>query len=148
MTTRQTLIAAAAALSLVAVGCGEKCNEETPPVETASLKASCDDMAPNTAVTVTIPVCPTCNQGTPTCTYRADNLAAGIIQLEPLAEACESSNSCPPVNPASCPAQPLACEFVTPVAEATYTLTIVTADGSTIDKGFPIAAGGGTTCAL
>ncbi|HEX9243227.1 MAG TPA: hypothetical protein VF875_12355 [Anaeromyxobacter sp.] len=129
----------AASLGLLATGCGEvpgaKCGDQTPPVSGAP--ASCTALA-GTKVTVPVRVCPRCDQATPRCLVHTENASGGQITLEPIAEVCDPSTSCPPVDPASCSFQPLDCEFTAP-APGHYQLVVAT-PGTALDTPLTVLA--------
>jgi hypothetical protein len=117
---------AVATVSLLAAGCGgsssTSCSDQTPPVSAAP--ASCTALT-GTKVTVPVRVCPRCDQATPTCLVHTENVSSGQITLEPVSQVCDPSTSCPPVDPASCSFQALACEFTAP-APGSYQLIVAT----------------------
>lgn len=118
MKTRPALSALTVAAAVVSfTGCGEKCPTETPQVQALQ---SCTAQ-PGALVTVNLRLCPTCNQAPITCTADLSAAASsGQIHLDPLAEACESSNSCPP----SCSTNTVGCTFQAPSTPGTYTLVV------------------------
>ena len=138
--------ALAAVLAVMASGCGDKCNDETPPVRANGLP-TCPSMAAGVPVTVQLGVCPRCDQGSPRCEVRLENVGSGAIQLEPLSEVCEASSSCPIVDPASCPLTPLTCAFTTP-GVGNYQLVVVEPSGTPRQVPFTVAATGSNSCTL
>ena len=82
------ITACAAAVGLSA--CGDKCPTETPQVDAV---ANCT-ARPGSTVTVPLRLCPTCNQTAASCDVDTSQAASsGIIQLDPVVEACESASS-------------------------------------------------------
>ena len=127
---------AAAALALAAAGCGDKCNDQTPPVKAVP---DCE-VVEGTAVTVPVQVCPRCDQASPRCIVHVD---ATQIQLEPLSEVCDPSSSCPIVDPVSCQFAPLSCTFTAPPASADpYQIVVVTPDGGSKVRDLTVLAVG------
>jgi hypothetical protein len=137
MRIRIATLAAAAALAAAASGCGQKCNDQTPPVAAAP---NCTAIA-GAVVPVPIRVCPRCDQGTPSCDVRY-NSGSGRFTLEPLAEVCDPNSSCPIVNPSSCPFAPVTCTLTAP-ADSTqaYYLDVITPDG-VLTKNLTVLAAG------
>ncbi len=124
---------------LLAPGCGndtKSCASETPTVNKQA--STCDGMAAGQTVQVALQICPTCNQTDAECQVDLSNVATGIIHLDPLVHACDTSNSCPP----SCAASPLTCTFTSPAA-GTYSLYI---GDSTTPVSF-VVGGADTSCA-
>ena len=107
-------IAAAALLALAAglSGCGEKCNTE--PVAKVEEAMSCT-ATPGARVTLGVRLCPTCNQTGATCEVDTSQAESGIIQLDPIVEACEDVTSCASPAPA-CEVNALPCSFDAPTA--------------------------------
>lgn len=136
MKTRSAFTALAlTAAALAWTGCGTTCPTETPQVQAVQ---SCT-VAPGATVTVNLRLCPTCNQTPITC--NADLSAAagsGQIHLDPLAEACEGSTSCPP----SCSSNTVGCTFQAPSAPGSYTLLVFDpASGNTLTGTLQVTAG-------
>lgn len=121
MSTRIATLAVAAALAATAAGCGDKCNEQTPPV--SQVPPGCTANA-GAAIQVGIHVCPKCDQGVPTCVVRAENAAGGQILLEPVSEVCDPQ-SCPLPNLNTCPFATMNCAIPGLPAGA-YTLVVNT----------------------
>ena len=81
----------AVAVAVAVAGCGDdSCNEESMDVLQETVPA-CSDLAPG-PVTVSFQVCATCNHIATSCTV---DRQGSTVQLDPLAEACESASSCP-----------------------------------------------------
>ena len=140
MPTRSLAIAAALAVAVLAAGCGNKCNDQTPPV--SAVPASCTAVA-GSQVSMPVHVCPKCDQGTPTCD--AHPLNGGQIVLEPVSEVCDPNSSCPLVDPASCPFATMSCTFTAPANPDTYQLVVVTPEGQ-ITRTLTVVASGATSC--
>lgn len=142
MRTRSLTLAAAFALGLgiAAAGCGNKCNDQTPPVAGAP---NCQAVA-GSPVTVPLRVCPKCDQGTPECLVHLDNVAQGQITLEPVAEVCDPNSSCPIIDPASCQFAPVSCTFTAPAA-GSYNVVVVTPEGPD-NRTLTVAAAGSSSC--
>lgn len=120
-----TLVAAAAAVALVATGCGtnDTCSEETPPISEGGVP-DCT-AAPGTLVQVPIRVCPECDQGPTRCEVHLEHVGDGFIQLEPLSEVCDPDPGCPVVVPRTCEVSPVVCTFTAP-AQGNYRLVVIT----------------------
>ncbi len=113
MKLRKAVVVAAA---LAAAACSsEKCPTETPGVNTVS--ASCTVLSGST-VNYPIKLCPTCNLTNVTCEVDLSAVGQGQIFLDPKAEACSDSSSCPP----SCSFSNDTCAFTAP-AVGNYTVT-------------------------
>jgi hypothetical protein len=115
-------VAAAALLALAAglSGCGEKCNTE--PVAKVEEAQSCT-AAPGARVTLGVRLCPTCNQTGATCEVDDSQASSGIIQLDPIVEACEDVTSCASPAPA-CEVNALPCSFDAPMEPDTYDVRV------------------------
>ena len=133
-----TVCAAAVGLS----ACGDKCPTETPQVDAV---ANCTATAGST-VTVPLRLCPTCNQTAASCDVDTSQAASsGIIQLDPVVEACESASSCAP----GCDPNAINCTFAAPSQPGPYDLIVFNpATNSTITKRLDVVASGGTSCAF
>jgi Fe-S-cluster containining protein len=145
MTRRSAAVALLSAAVLLGTGCGEKCKNETPAVFQAP---TCGTLQAGAEISVHVNVCPACDN-VATCAVLADELAStGIIQLEPQAEVCE--DSCPSINPGSCPFRPLTCRFTAPVSSNANGYTIYLIDPASPDGfrpiPFDVGTTGGTTC--
>ena len=124
---------------LLAAGCGDSksCASESPTVNKQT--NTCSGMAAGQSVQVALQICPTCNQTDAECQVDLSAVSTdGIIHLDPLVHACDTSNSCPP----SCDASPLTCTFTSPSA-GTYSLYI---GASTTPVNFTVG-GANTSCA-
>jgi hypothetical protein len=135
-----------AALPFAMSGCGgSDCPSATPPLK--QLPSACPSMAAAATVTVNLHVCPRCDQSSPSCRVDLGGVASSsIIQLDPLALVCSADSSCPIVDPASCPAQALACTFTAPAA-GNYNLLVVDQNGNAQNVPFTVVDGGTqTTC--
>ncbi len=147
MRTRTAAFAVTAAALGILAGCGDnKCNDQTPPI---SAVPSCTAGA-ETQVSVPINVCPRCDQGPTTCTVdlaSANPMGGNAIELVPLSPVCEANSSCPIVDPASCPAAAVNCTFTTPATLGSYTLVVITPEGTQVpNKTFNVAASGSLNC--
>ncbi len=116
--TPQALAALAfvAAGSLV-IGCGgdSGCPTETPRIDAIQ---SCTAQ-PGATVSVRLRLCPTCNLTGITCEVDLSGVASsGTIFLDPVAERCEGTSSCPP----ACSNNEAVCTFTAPSTSDTYTL--------------------------
>lgn len=132
----------AAALAVLGAGCGNKCKNETPKICDSSLP-TCSNMAAGQTVTVSFHATPACNQAAPQCVVIMDNVSAGsgTIQFDAQAEACESSNSCPPPT---CAIERLDCRFTAP-PPGTYGLVVFDANGTPSQGTFVSASNGQQT---
>ena len=142
--TRRLALAAVAALPLALAGCDNKCPTENPKIATVP---TCPTMAAGAPVTVTLRVCPTCNLSAPECSVVLPNATDPVtIQLDPIMQACDPANSCPPDN--SCALNSaVSCSFTTPSASGTYQLLVFDpATGSPVVRDFTVASGGATSC--
>ena len=148
--TRRLALAAAFAGVLAASlpGCGgEKCPTENPTISGGAAGVPvCTGGAAvqaGTTVTVNLRICPTCNQTADVCNVvlplPTDN--PKIIQLDPLVQACDSANSCPP----SCLTKAVACTFTAPAAGA-YQLLVSDPSGVYQQPFQVVAAAGSTSC--
>ncbi len=145
--TRRLALAAAFAGVLAASlpGCGgEKCPTENPTISggAAGVPVCTGGSAvqAGTTVTVNLRICPTCNQTADVCNVtlpQGDN----IIQLDPLVQACDSANSCPP----SCLTKAVACTFTAPAA-GSYQLLVSDPSGVYQQPFQVVAAAGSTSC--
>lgn len=145
--TRRLALAAAFAGALAASlpGCGgEKCPTENPTISGGSAGVPvCTGGAAVQAgatVTVNLRICPTCNQTADVCNVtlpQGDN----IIQLDPLVQACDPANSCPP----SCLTKAVPCTFTAPAAGA-YQLLVSDPSGVYQQPFQVVAASGSTSC--
>jgi len=139
---RNTVLAAAVvALAGGLSGCGEKCNTE--PVAKVDEAQSCT-AAPGATVSIGLRLCPTCNQTGATCDV--DTSAAvsdGVIQLDPIVEACEDVTSCPSPQPA-CQTNPLACTFQAPNEPGTYQVRVYDPATNTFPTVATLTVGSGT----
>jgi len=125
---------------LLAAGCGSEsttCASETPTVNKQA--STCDSMAAGQPVQVALQICPTCNQTDAECRVDLSGVASGIIHLDPLVHACDTSNSCPP----SCSASPLTCTFTSPSDPGPYNMYV---GDSTTPVEFTVG-GADTSCA-
>lgn len=146
-TRRLTLAAAfAAVLAAGLSGCGgDTCPTENPNLSggAAGVPVCTGGTAVQAGATVTVSlrICPTCNQTADVCTVtlpQGDN----IIQLDPLVQACTSSTSCPP----ACTLKPLGCTFTAPAA-GNYNLLVNDPASGVVMQPFQVVAdGGATTC--
>ncbi|GAO02250.1 hypothetical protein [Anaeromyxobacter sp. PSR-1] len=134
MKTRNALSAAAlAAAALLAAGCGtDTCPTETPKID---LIQSCT-ATPGATVPVRLKACPTCNQNITRCEV---DVQGGYIQLDPLAEACDSSTSCPP----GCATNDVVCNVTAPSTPGTYTLIVSNGTGGTLQGQLDVAEASG-----
>jgi hypothetical protein len=143
----QALAAAAALVALGGLaGCGEKCNTE--PVARVDDAQSCT-VSPGAPVTVGVRLCPTCNQTGATCDVDVSQVSSGIIQIDPIVEACEDVTSCPSPTP-SCQVAPLPCSFTAPTTPDVYDIRVY----DTATNTFPtvatltVAPGAAASCAF
>jgi hypothetical protein len=117
MKVRRGIAIAACAAAFGLSGCGETCPTETPQVQDV---ADCTAQA-NTTVTYPVRLCPTCNQTGASCDVDLSAAASqGIIHLDPVVEACNSANTCPP----GCDVQPFSCTFTAPSQPGTYEVLV------------------------
>lgn len=132
MQTRNVLSAAAlAAAALLVAGCGnDTCPTETPKIDAIE---SCT-VAPGAAVQVKVRACPTCNQNITRCEV---DVQGGQIQLDPLAEACDSSTSCPP----SCATDEVVCTFTAPSTPGSYPMFAYNGAGGTVGGTLDVSSG-------
>jgi hypothetical protein len=115
--TAHRLLIALALVAGFAAGCGGgSCPTETPRIDAIQ---SCTAQ-PGQTVNVSLRLCPTCNQTGITCEVDTSTVSAGYIQLDPVAERCEGSSSCPP----SCSQNEAVCSFKAPAAPGDYTLRV------------------------
>ncbi len=125
---------------LLAPGCGsdtKSCASESPTVNKQT--NTCTGVGAGQTVQVSLQICPTCNQSDAECQVDLSAVDTGIIHLDPLVHACDTSNSCPP----SCSASPLTCTFTAPAA-GTYNLFIGDSPNSVP---FTVVGGGTGSCA-
>jgi hypothetical protein len=100
-------------------GCGEQC--KTEPVAKVDEAESCT-AAPGTPVTIGVRLCPTCNQTGASCDVDTSQASSsGIIQLDPIVEACQDVTSCANPSP-SCQSAPLPCQFTAPTEPGPYSI--------------------------
>lgn len=149
MTTgKSRALAAAAALVAAAglAGCGEKC--KTEPVAKVEEAQSCT-AAPGAPVSVGVRLCPTCNQTGATCEVDTSQAASGIIQLDPVVEACEDVTTCPTQEPA-CQVAPLPCRFSAPAAPGAYEIVVYDPQTNTLPTvaTLEVVAGAPSSCAF
>lgn len=148
-TARRLAVLLTAALPLALAGCGgDTCPTEVAKVSAAP--ASCQ-LAPNTVVTVTVPLCTSCNQSAPACVVvPPDPTVPGdrSFQLDTTAQACTSDSSCPGGAGCFFPAPSVTCTFQTPPVGSNnnWFFTIIDQSGVQVDQGFTVAANGGTGC--
>jgi hypothetical protein len=121
-TGKARALAAAAALAAFGglAGCGEKC--KTEPVADVEAAQSCT-AAPGTPVSVGVRLCPTCNQTGATCEVDTSQAASGVIQLDPIVEACEDVTTCASQEP-TCQVAPLPCSFTAPAEPGPYDIRV------------------------
>jgi hypothetical protein len=149
MKTRHAL----AALSLAAAGglvtgCGSEgvsggCPTETPPIQAIQ---SCTAQ-PGATVSVNVRTCPSCNQTGISCAVDLrDAATSGVILLDPVAQVCEGSTSCPP----GCELDTIVCTFTAPSAPDTYQLHVFDPTTQTVKVGDldVVAASGPVACAF
>ena len=143
-TSRRLAVFAAAALSLVIAGCGTN----TCPTESAKIASSggvatgvptCADIQAGAAVTVKLGVCPRCDQTYDACNVTLPTATDGNLQLDPLVQVCQASNSCPAP---SCAA--VTCTFTAPAA-GSYSLLVYDPDLGPISRPFTVVNGGTST---
>lgn len=141
---RIATVVTAAAVALASAGCNEPCKSENVDVVEASVPPSCSSMAGGVPITVSFEVCVRCNEATPTC--RVDAQGGGIL-LDPMAEACDDSSSCPLPScafPGGTDLATVSCAFTAPASD--FTLLIYDAgQGTTIPVAFEVG-GSNTTC--
>lgn len=132
MKTRNALSAAAlSAAALLAAGCGtDTCPTETPKIDAIQ---SCT-VAPGATVQVKLRACPTCNQNITRCEV---DFQGGQIQLDPLAEACDSSTSCPP----SCAPDEVVCTFTAPTTPGSYPMFAFNGTSGTVNGTLDVSSG-------
>ncbi len=144
-TARRTATFAAAVAGLLAplwiAGCDNACPTEAPQV---SAVPTCSGMKPTGTLTIQIRICPTCNQTAAECQVVPPGVD-GIIQLDPIVQACDPSGSCPP----ACNLNALSCSFPSPGAGNYTVLVADPAGGTPIQRDFIVAAGGSSdSCSL
>ncbi len=134
-------VAALVAAAFVAAGCGSQCKNETPVLDQWP---SCPPLQAGAQITVDLRVCPSCSNAA-TCAVDTSQVGAGFVFLEPQAQVCQ--DSCPLVNPSSCPYQPLSCTFTAPAA-GSYTIMVADPNANTGQQAIPItvSASGATSC--
>lgn len=139
MTTRH-LIAIVVALAGFGAGCGGgSCPTETPRIDAIQ---SCTAQ-PGQSVTVQLRLCPTCNLTGISCEVDTSNVAsAGTIQLDPVAERCESSSSC---GTLACSSNEAPCTFTAPTTPGTYTLRAFDPSSNSFRQG-QLDVGGAYSC--
>lgn len=151
-TARRLAAAAAFSLGLAApfafTGCNDKCPSEVAKVNTPP---TCPLLAANADVTVTLPLCTSCNQTAPECTVVPPTSLPGDVafQLDAVVQACTSSSSCP----LGCdnPAPTVTCRFHSPSDTAvTYEFVLVGPDGNEVTPRptFRVGATSVTTCGI
>lgn len=122
MKTRHALAAIlfVAAGGLV-TGCGSEGVSGGCPVETPQINAiqSCTAQ-PGSTVSVLLRTCPTCNLTNPSCEVDLSGASGGTIVLDPVAERCADSSSCPP----SCAVNEVVCTFTAPNTPDVYRLQV------------------------
>jgi len=136
--TRRLALAAAALLPLALAACDNKCPTQNPKLATNGVP-TCSGIAAGAEVTVTIGVCPRCDQAYDACTVTLPAAGDNLIQLDPLVQVCDANPSCP-LDP-SC--VPVRCSFQAPAA-GTYQLLVYDPEtGGTVSRDFTTVAGGG-----
>jgi hypothetical protein len=99
-----------------AAGCGGgSCPTETPEIQ----KIQSCTAQPGQTVSVHLQLCPTCNLSNISCEVDMSGASSGIIQLDPVAQRCESSTSC---NTAPSCSPGAVCTFTAPSTSGPYTL--------------------------
>lgn len=142
-TTRRLLLAAAAALPLALAACDNKCPTQNPKLATNGVP-TCSGIQAGASVTVTIGVCPTCDQTYDTCTVTLPAAGDSIIQLDPLVQVCDARDC--PVNP-SC--APVTCSFQAPSAGAYQIMVYDPGAGTTVSRSFTtVDSGGASSCGV
>ncbi len=142
-TSRRLAVLTAAALSLAVAGCGTNtCPTENPKISGGlSGVPACSGIQAGAVVTVALRTCPTCNQTADVCNVTPPG-ADGIIQLDPLVQACTSSTSCPP----TCNLAPTTCTFTAPAAPGTYQILVYDpGTGGPLQQPFQVVAASGVT---
>ena len=141
--TRRLALAAVAALPLALAGCDNKCPTENPALSGGQAGVptctGASAVAAGATVTVALRICPTCNQTADVCNVTPPG-PDGIIQLDPLVQACDPATSCP----ASCSIKPLECVFTAPAA-GSYQLLVNDPATGVVQKPFEVVASGGAT---
>jgi hypothetical protein len=141
---------ACAAAAVVALagglsGCGNKCNTE--PVAKVDQAQNCT-AAPGATVTIGVRLCPTCNQTGATCDVDTSQASSGIIQLDPIVEACEDVTSCQSSQPA-CQNNPLGCTFQAPMTPDIYQVRVYDPQSNTFPTVATLTVGSGpASCAF
>lgn len=142
--TRRLVLAAVAALPLVLGGCGAaKCPTTNPKIAAGGVPTCTGTAAVQAGapVTVKLNVCPRCDQAYDTCTVTLPDASDPLnIQLDPLVQICEPSNSCPAPSCAV-----VNCTFQAP-AIGNYQLLVNDPDTGIINTPFDVVAGGATSC--
>lgn len=132
------------ALAVAGAGCGDKCSSENPAVRGGQSGVPACTVPAGAQVTVNLPLCPTCNQSSPECAVHVD-AANGLIQIDPVVQACEDASSCPVGG--GCDLQPLSCTFTAPLdPNQGYTLLVTDSTGVLSQPLIVVASGGSTTC--
>lgn len=132
----------AAAVALVAAGCGESCPTESPQV--SALAAGCTQVA-GQPVDYPVRLCPTCNQTAASCDVDLSQVGSGTIFLDPKVEACTGSSGCPP----ACSLNTLTCTFVAPATPGSYSvLAYDPGSNTTRQSTLLVIASGAESCSL
>jgi hypothetical protein len=145
MKLRRMIVIPACAIAVGLSGCGEVtsgCPTETPKVE-AFATSGCT-ATPGSTVTVPLRLCPTCNQTGASCDVDLSEASSGDIFLDPVVEACESANSCPP----TCDQNAINCSFAAPPPGSYRLVVFDPASDSTIVTTLQVVQSGPTSCAL
>ncbi len=142
MTLRRIIAIGACAAAVGLSACGEKCPTETPRVDAV---AGCT-ATPGSTVSVPLRLCPTCNQSAASCDVDLSQAtSSGTIQLDPVVEACENANSCPP----GCDLNAINCTFAAPSQVGTYEILVYNpATNTTISTRLDVVTSGSTSCAF
>ena len=140
--TAHRLLIPLALVAAFAAGCGGgSCPTETPRIDAIQ---SCTAQ-PGQSVTVQLRLCPTCNLSGISCEVDTSNVgSAGVIQLDPVAQRCESSSSC---GTLACSQNEAPCTFTAPSAPGTYTLRAFDPSSNSFRDG-TLDVGGAYACSF
>jgi hypothetical protein len=127
----------------LAVGCGGgSCPTETPRID----KIQSCTVQPGQTVNLQLQLCPTCNLSNISCDVDTSNAAsAGVIQLDPVAQRCESSASCP--SPSCVAPNAAVCTFTAPTVPGSYTVRAFDPASNSFREG-TLDVGGALACSF
>lgn len=140
---RRLALAALATLPLALAACDNKCPTTNPKVQTGGVPACTGGSAiqAGAQTTIRIGVCPRCDESYDQCNV---TMPAGdnIIQLDPLVQVCEPSNSC---GTEAC--NLVTCTFTAPATPGTYRLFVNSSNVGLIEQSLEVVgSGGGAVC--